>query len=78
MKITQNMIRNYLYEDGSIDCTNWTNDDYALHSKAECGFNEICRSHGTYGTNGLVMQGRRTGLYYVVPSRCSALFCFSW
>lgn len=78
MKITQKMIRNYLYEADSVDCTNWGTEEYDLHRKAEGGFDKVVSSSGTYGCNGLVMRGRRTGIYYVTPSRCSALFLFSW
>ena len=78
MKTTQKMIRNYLKEIDTIDCTNWTVEDYNAAMKKEGWMVEVARSHGTYGCNGLVMMGRRTGFYYVVPSRSSALFLFSW
>ena len=78
MKTTQKMIHNYLNEIDTIDCTNWTNEDYDKTIAKEGWFDEVARSYGTYGCNGLVMMGRKTGFYYVVPSRCSALFCFNW
>ena len=78
MKITQKMIRRYLYETNTVDCTNWSLDDYNAARKAEGGFYEIARSHGVYGCNGLVMAGNKTNTYYVVPSRSSALFLFPW
>lgn len=78
MKITQKMIRNYLYESNSVDCTNWGTPDFNRVNEAEGGFDEIGRSHGVNGMNGLVMRGRKTGTYYVVPSRSSALFLFPW
>lgn len=80
MKTTQKMIRSYLADKNitAVDCTSWNVSDYVSHSESEGGFDEVARSHGTYGTNGLVMKGRQTGIYYVVPSRSSALFLFPW
>lgn len=78
MKTTQKMIRNYLYESNSVDCTNWGDKEFIQARDMEGGFYEICRSHGVNGMNGLVMAGRKTGTYYVVPSRSSAIFLFPW
>lgn len=80
MKTTQKNVRSYLNDKyiSAVDCTMWTDEEYKLHNDAEHGFDEICYSVGVYGRNGLVMQGRRTGTFYVVPSRSSALFCFNW
>ena len=80
MKTTQKMIRSYLADRyiTAVDCTRWTVEEFNSHLKTEGGFDEIARSHGIYGTNGLVMKGRQTGTYYVVPSRSSALFLFPW
>ena len=77
-KVTQKTIRKYLNEVGAMDCTWWDTDKYNGFREMEGGFDEIARSHGTYGCNGLVMQGRKTKIYYVVPSRSSALFLFPW
>lgn len=77
MKITQKMIRNYLNEKNSIDCTMMTDDVYRAISRNEGGFREIARSHGVYGGNGIVCQGRNTGIYYVVTKRSSAFFLFA-
>lgn len=77
-KITQKMIRRYLNEIDTVDCTNWSTEDYDNASRKEGYLEVFARSYGTYGCNGLVAMGRKTGTYYVVPSRSSALFCFSW
>jgi len=77
-KVTQKTITKYLNEVGAMNCTWWDNEKHDQFSKMEGGFDEIARSYGTYGCNGLVVQGRKTKIYYVVPSRCSALFCFNW
>jgi hypothetical protein len=72
------MIRKYLTLKCSVDCTMWSDADYRNHYFKEGAFDEIAYSVGTYGRNGLVMKGRTTGTFYVVPSRSSALFCFNW
>jgi hypothetical protein len=72
------MIRKFLTLKCSVDCTTWTDADYRKHYFQEGAFDEIAYSVGTYGRNGLVMKGRTTGTFYVVPSRSSALFCFNW
>jgi hypothetical protein len=79
-KITQKMIRRYLYETGTntVDCTNWTNEDYDSACQKEGRLEVFARSYGTYGCNGLVAMGRKTGTYYVVTKRSSAVFLFSW
>ena len=76
MKITQKMIRNYLYETNSVDATMMTDDQYRELSKREGGFDEIARSHGVNGGNGIVSRGRNSGTYYVVTCRSSAFFYF--
>ena len=78
MKTTQRTIRSYLNINGAVNCTRWSDTEYRKHYFQEGAFDEIAYSVGTYGRNGLVMKGRTTGTYYVVPSRSSALFCFSW
>jgi hypothetical protein len=78
MKTTQKAIRSYLTLTGSVDCTRWSIPDFNSHNASEGGFDQVAYSIGTYGRNGLVMQGRKTGKFYVVQSRSSALFCFSW
>ena len=77
-KITQKMIRRYLYEQNTVDCTNWSYEDYNAAIEAEGGLDIFARSYGINGCNGLVAAGRKTNTYYVVPSRSSALFLFSW
>ena len=78
IKTTQKAIRSYLNISGAVNCTRWSDSDYRKHYFQEGAFDEIAYSAGAYGRHGLVMRGRTTGTYYVVPSRSSALFCFSW
>ena len=78
MKTTQKEIRSYMNLPGAIDCTRMSDAQYREYYFKEGAFDEIAYSLGTYGRNGLVMRGRTTGTFYVVPSRSSALFCFPW
>lgn len=78
MKTTQKNVREYLAYNPSVDCTNWSVDDYNRFHDEEGRFFPIAYSVGVYGCNGKVFQGKKTGTYYVVPSRSSALFLFSW
>jgi hypothetical protein len=78
MKITQKMIRRYLNEMDTVDATTWGTKEYNEASKKEGWLEVFARSYGTYGCNGLVAMGRKTGTYYVVTKRSSAVFLFSW
>lgn len=56
------------------DVTDWKTEDlYKLHHD-EQGFNSVAYSTGTYGLNGLIVQGYKSGKLYAVTQRTNAIF----
>lgn len=70
MKTTQKDIRNY----NAIDITRYSFDAINKLIASEEYLIDVAYSVGTYGLNGLVKQGHKTGTLYKVTSRSGALF----
>lgn len=79
MKATQKYIKSLLNgfrHYGAVDCTNYDTDDYNRIIEKEGHLDEFAYSVGTYGCNGAAFVGWKTGTYYVITKRSSALFIF--
>lgn len=42
--------------------------------KKEKAFNSIAQTFGTYGINAEIVRGYKTGTFYIIKSRTSAIF----
>ena len=56
----------------AVDITNDLNVGNLLIN--ECGLDVIAISHGIYGMNGALFQGRKSKELYKITSRCTNLF----
>ena len=67
IKTTQKEIKNYLNENNNLN--NFTKDELKM-----LDLEKIAISFGVYGMNGGLFKDRKSGCYYVVPSRSTRLF----
>ena len=70
-RYTQRQLKNLVDNGAAIDVTN-ARDASAIPEN----YNFIGYSVGTYGRNGMLMVGRKTGKLYAVTGRTSAVFVF--
>ena len=58
----------------AIDITNYTNNEVMTLMVMEEGIRKVAISTGTYGMNGGLFQGNKTGTLYKVTKRNTNLF----
>lgn len=73
-RVTQRELRGYITAGQAHDARKLdhaTLTDIAMHSR------RVCHAEGIYGCNGVMVEDRRTGEYYCVPDRSTAMFVLS-
>lgn len=73
MKVTQKFIRAYVNDGIAEDLTHKSFEEINAIRNEENGFDTIHYSTGIYGANGVVLKGNKSGAFYAVTSRCTAL-----
>lgn len=79
MKTTQKYIKSLLagfHRHEAIDCTGYGIDEYNAIIEKEGHLDEYAFSVGIYGCNGAAFVGWKTGTWYIITKRSSALFIF--
>ena len=79
MKTTQKNIRSLLkgfHGHKAVDCTMFDTEDYNRIIEQEGHLDEYAYSAGIYGCNGLALVGWKTGTWYIITKRSSAIFIF--
>ena len=66
-------IRSYILSGDAVNVGGYSWKEIEDLRKAEHGFDIVGTSFGAAGITGGVAQGRETGTFYAVASRCSAL-----
>ena len=75
-KYTQKELRNMVALGMAEDVTRADNECYRKIIKEEGYLTQIGYSSGVYGCSGLLLQGYKTGKYYAVTTRTSAIYIF--
>lgn len=75
IKTTHKELAQFAKDFHAVDITYLEQEEIQNIKQNEDYFNEIAYSMGMYGTTGLILQGRKTGTYYAILSRTSAIYC---
>lgn len=75
-KYTQKELKNMVALGMAEDVTRANDEDYEKIIKREDYLSQIGYSSGVYGCNGMLLKGYKTGTYYAVTSRTSAIYIF--
>ena len=75
IKTTKQELKRFATDFHAIDITYLKDNEIRKIKQNEEYFNEIAYSLGIYGTTGLILQGRKTGKYYAILNRTSAIYC---
>lgn len=75
-KYTRKELRNMVALGMAEDVTRADNEDYEKIIKKESYLSQVGYSAGVYGCDGMLLQGYKTGTYYAVTSRTSAIYIF--
>ena len=76
IKYTQRQIKDMVLYKYAEDISHADMTDHAIIMKREGWLNEIGYSCGTYGVNGKLYQGHKTGKLYAITSRTMAIYLF--
>lgn len=76
VKFTQRQLKDMVYYKYAWDISNSSESDYWAIMKEEGYLVKIGYSCGTYGCNGLLFKGNKTGRLYAITKRTSAIFMF--
>ena len=77
-KYTRKELKNMVALGMAEDVTRANNEDYERIIKKEGFLSQIGYSSGVYGCDGMLLKGYKTGGYYAVTSRTSAIYIFCW
>lgn len=75
-KYTQKELKNMVALGMAEDVTRASDEDYEKIIKREDYLSQVGYSSGVYGCNGMLLRGYKTGGYYVVTARTSAIYLF--
>lgn len=75
-KYTQKELKNMVALGMTEDVTRANDEDYEKIIKREDYLSQVGYSSGVYGCNGMLLRGYKTGGYYAVISRTSAIYLF--
>lgn len=75
-KYTQKELKNMVALGMAEDVTRANDEDYEKIIKKESYLSQVGYSSGVYGCNGMLLRGNKTGCYYAVTSRTSAIYLF--
>ena len=76
IKYTQKQLRQMVREKIAVDITQGDNATREKIEQVEEWLTQIGYSVGTYGVNGKLLQGHKTGTLYAITTRSSAIFIF--
>ena len=77
VKFTQRQLKDLVRYGYAWDISDADNSDYWSIVNHEGNIKHIGYSCGTYGCNGLLLQGCKTGKLYAITKRTTAIFLFS-
>ena len=75
-KYTRKELKNMVTLGMAEDVTRANNEDYEKIIKREDYLSQVGYSSGVYGCDGMLLKGYKTGTYYAVTSRTSAIYIF--
>ena len=75
-KYTQRQVREMVKEGIAEDITYGSNDTRREIEEKEGYYTQVGYSSGTYGCNGMLLKGNKTGKLYAITSRTTAVFVF--
>ena len=75
-KYTQRQLREMVKEGIAEDITYCNNDTRREIEEKEGYYTQVGYSSGTYGCNGMLLKGNKTGKLYAITSRTTAVFVF--
>lgn len=75
-KYTQKELKNMVALGMVEDITRANDEDYEKIIRKEDYLSQVGYSAGVYGCNGMLLKGHKTGGYYAVTSRTSAIYLF--
>lgn len=76
VKVARKVIREYVASGDAIDITNISLDDASKLTANEGWLDTELYSMGTYGCNGILFRGHKTGNRYAICARTQSLFYF--
>ena len=74
LKTTLKSIKDFANQAGVIDVTYFSSDKLNKLLKEEGFFNQIAYSAGIYGVSGAILQGAKSGKFYAITNRTTAIF----
>ena len=75
-KYTQRQLREMVKEGIAEDITYGNNDTRRKIEEKEGYYTQVGYSSGTYGCNGMLLKGNKTGKLYAITARTTAVFVF--
>lgn len=75
-KFTQRQLKDLVFYGNAYDISDYRESDYWYTMNKEGNMKRIGYSCGTYGCNGLLLQGCNTGKLYAITKRTPAIFLF--
>ena len=75
-KYIQKELKNMVALGMAEDVTRANDEDYEKIIKREDYLSQVGYSSGVYGCNGMLLRGYKTGGYYAVTLRTSAIYLF--
>lgn len=76
VKYTQKQLKGMVSWGLAMDISSIGVEDAKLLKKEEQGIFQVGYSSGTYGCNGMLLQGYNTGQLYAIIGRTTALYLF--
>ena len=76
VKFTQRQLKDLVFYGNAWDISDAQDSDYWAIKNNEGNIKKIGYSCGTYGCNGLLLQGCKTGKLYAITKRTTAIFLF--
>ena len=76
IRLRQKDLREMVHYYDAEDVTNATDEDYSIIMNREGWLRLIGYSAGTYGCNGMLLQGHNTGKLYAITSRTVNIYRF--
>ena len=75
-KYTQRQLKAMVKEGIAEDITYGNNDTRREIEEKEGYYTQVGYSSGTYGCNGMLLKGNKTGKLYAITTRTTAVFVF--
>ena len=75
-KYTQRQLKAMVKEGIAEDITYGNNDTRREIEEKEGYYTQVGYSSGTYGCNGMLLKGNKTGKLYAITARTTAVFVF--